>query len=299
LIHQPQNCNLTNEITVLQLIDLSCVKYASEIQSSLTNHQSELQMSLQILTAAIGAHFHLARNEKESIEVTMTALNERLGKVGDEKLPYCQLTADGFITSVHPKVMLKVLSTGADSGIKKIDLTGVEFYQVVKAAAPEEVVSDFGDVVKPSEVTAFVAPVTEVVPVQQISTALVVAGALIEIADEVVGELATSVKDNDDVTDISAKEAAPEEIKMTGWAASLNNLTSAPSNPVTSGPKQVTAAKPASKKAIAGRVYLAGVAKGDRRKVIIADMMAAAGLTDNGAGTYYQNFKSGDWVATA
>jgi hypothetical protein len=296
LLHQLQNSTLINEITVLQLIDLSCVKHTSEIQSSLTNHQSELQMSLQILTAAIGAHFHLARNEKESIEVTLTALNERLGKVGDEKLPYCQLTADGFITSVHPKVMLKVLSTGADSGIKKIDLTGLEFYQVVKAAEPEEVVSDFGDMVKPSEVTAFVAPVVEAAPVEQISTALVVAGEVIEIADEVVGDVVTSTKDNSDVTDISVKECAPEAVVMTGWAASLNNMTSAPSNPVTSGPKQA-AEKPASKKAIAGRVYLAGVAKGDRRKVIIADMMAAAGLSDNGAGTYYQNFKSGQWAA--
>jgi hypothetical protein len=240
-------------------------------------------MSLQSLTSMIGSSFTVARRDQQPAHVKMTELLEKTGKMQNgDQLPYCLLTDGEDKWEMHPRVMLSVLKNGNNSGVTMI--------KQEEQAAPVEVVSEAAPVEVVSEETV------------EVSSALVVVSEVIEIADEVVGDVVTSTKDNGDVVDIVGKEvteetseAAPEAVVMTGWAASLNQMTSAPSNPVVAEkPKNE---KPASKKAIAGRVYLAGVAAGHKRKVIIADMMAAAGLSDNGAGTYYQNFKSGQWTA--
>ena len=53
--------------------------------------------------------------------------------------------------------------------------------------------------------------------------------------------------------------------------------------------------KKESKKDIAGRIYSEMV--GQKRALVIAAMMAQAGLSKAGAGTYYQNFASGKWAS--
>lgn len=50
-----------------------------------------------------------------------------------------------------------------------------------------------------------------------------------------------------------------------------------------------------SKKQIAGLVYGKLVGAGKPRKEVIGEMVTQADLTLNGASTYYQNFKSGQW----
>lgn len=54
-----------------------------------------------------------------------------------------------------------------------------------------------------------------------------------------------------------------------------------------------------SKKTLAGAVFDQLMVKSMTRKAIIAEMKKAAFLTDNGAATYYTNFKSGVWLTTA
>ena len=67
------------------------------------------------------------------------------------------------------------------------------------------------------------------------------------------------------------------------------------------GTRQATATKlPApvgavNKKVVAGMVYGEMVAAGKPRKEVIQAMVDRANLTVNGASTYYQNFKSGQW----
>lgn len=56
---------------------------------------------------------------------------------------------------------------------------------------------------------------------------------------------------------------------------------------------------PVSKKAIAAALYTTMSAAGDRRKDIIAKMIADAGLTKPGAATYYNNFRTGVWKIAA
>jgi len=252
-------------------------------------------MSLQALTSMIGSSFTVARRDQQPAPVKMTELLEKTGKMQNgDQLPYCLLTDGEDKWEMHPRVMLSVLKNGNNSGV-----TMIKQEEQAAPSVSEEAVEVSSALVVVNEAAPLVV-VNEAAPVE-VSSALVVADELIEIADEVVGDVTVSLKDNGDVIDIVGKEVTEEtsleEVKMTGWAASLNQMTSAPSNPVVV--EKLKNEKPVSKKAIAGRVYLAGVAAGHKRKVIIADMMEAAGLTDNGAGTYYQNFKSGDWVATA
>ena len=53
----------------------------------------------------------------------------------------------------------------------------------------------------------------------------------------------------------------------------------------------------ASKKQLAGAIYLKMKEAGLQRKFIIDAMVAECHLTFSGASTYYQNFKSGQWDA--
>ena len=51
-----------------------------------------------------------------------------------------------------------------------------------------------------------------------------------------------------------------------------------------------------TKKDLACEVYMEKL--GAQRKVVIAAMMERAGLSKAGAGTYYQNFRSGKWATS-